>query len=266
MGAQLGTNSAFSDLNLTPLIDVVLVVLIIMMVSIPIQTEEMGVKLPSQSDSAPPPPTDTPPEQLVISVYEDGQFALNRRLMTEDVLFDEVTRRLRNMTKKNVFVDGHPDLEYTKVIDMVDLAREAGAAKVGFAKLKDNGPASATSVHSGALPRGVNMGNTTVVGTFSAKYADSVVKPYLGNVRACYEAGLASQPSLSGRVKLKVTIGPDGTQQDMSEPMISTSTLADERVEACLIEIAKGLDFSEKPPGGTTGTAIVYYPMLFSPG
>jgi len=47
MGAQLGTKGAISDINMTPLIDIVLVVLIIMMVNIPIQIEEMGLKLPS---------------------------------------------------------------------------------------------------------------------------------------------------------------------------------------------------------------------------
>ena len=74
MGAALHKKGAMSDLNLTPLIDIVLVVLIIMMVNIPIQIEEMGVKLPSSI--TPPPQTETPPEQLVIAIYEDGTLAL----------------------------------------------------------------------------------------------------------------------------------------------------------------------------------------------
>ena len=45
MGAQLGGSGAFNDINMTPLIDIVLVVLIIMMVSIPIQVNELGVKV-----------------------------------------------------------------------------------------------------------------------------------------------------------------------------------------------------------------------------
>jgi biopolymer transport protein ExbD len=60
MGAKLGGGGgAVSDINMTPLIDIVLVVLIIMMVNMPIQIEEMGVKLPGVSDK-PPPRTDTP--------------------------------------------------------------------------------------------------------------------------------------------------------------------------------------------------------------
>ena len=55
MGAKVGTDSSFDDLNLTPLIDVVLVVLIIMMVSIPIQVQEMGVKVPDPNQQPKPP-------------------------------------------------------------------------------------------------------------------------------------------------------------------------------------------------------------------
>ena len=74
MGAQLGTSGTISDINMTPLIDIVLVVLIIMMVNIPIQVEEMGVKLPSTVTNNPPPSEKT--EQLVIALYEDDRVAV----------------------------------------------------------------------------------------------------------------------------------------------------------------------------------------------
>ena len=105
MGAKLG-GGGFDDINMTPLIDIVLVVLIIMMVNIPISVEEMGVKLPGRQDA---PRVDQPPaDQLVIAVYEDGDLALNRKIMQEESLFYEITRRLRPMAKKNVFIDAHP--------------------------------------------------------------------------------------------------------------------------------------------------------------
>ena len=156
--------------QMTPLIDIVLVVLIIMMVNIPIQVNEMGVKLPTKTTQ--PPPTTQKPQQLVIAIYEDGSTALNRKLISEDNLFFEVTRRLRNMEKKNIFVDAHPAVNYGLVVDMVDMSREAGAVKVGFAKLKESGPAPAVSVDSGALPRGVHPGNPSVVGAMDQVTAD----------------------------------------------------------------------------------------------
>lgn len=261
MGAQLASKGSFSDLNLTPLIDIVLVVLIIMMVSIPRQVEEMGVKMPSMLP--PPPPTTEKPDQLVVAIYGDGQLALNRRVMKEQVLFYEVTRRLRPMTKKNVFIDGHPDADYARVVDMMDLAREAGAAKVGLAKMKPNGPLEATSVHPGSAPRGVIVGTPKVVGAISAKTADKVLQPAVPSLRACYERRLQMKSDLSGRIFLRITVGPDGAQ--MADPEITQTTLDDDQVAPCVLEVAKNLEYSVKPPGPGK-TAVIRYPLLFSPG
>ena len=103
MGAQLGSKGAFGEINMTPLIDIVLVVLIIMMVNIPIQIEEMGVKLPGQKTTNKPPNPNS--EQLVVMLYDDGKVALNRRAMSEDKMLYEITRRLRPKTKKDVYID-----------------------------------------------------------------------------------------------------------------------------------------------------------------
>ena len=54
---------------------------------------------------------------------------------------ESVTNRLRGRAKKSVFVDAHPDANYGRVIQVMDLIRECGAEHVGFADLKDEGPA-----------------------------------------------------------------------------------------------------------------------------
>lgn len=270
MGAQMGSGSSFTEINMTPLIDIVLVVLIIMMVNIPIQVNEMGVKLPTKTTQ--PPPTTQKPQQLVIAIYEDGSTALNRKLISEDNLFFEVTRRLRNMEKKNIFVDAHPAVNYGLVVDMVDMSREAGAVKVGFAKLKESGPAPAVSVDSGALPRGVHPGNPSVVGAMDQVTADKALKPLLPKVLQCYGLGLAQDPRLTGRVIVRVAVGPDG--QLMSQK-ISQSSLSESEdggaekhapgllVDECIEQILPSLQFE---PLGPQLTALVQYPLLFSPG
>lgn len=260
MGAQLGTKGAMSDMNLTPLIDIVLVVLIIMMVNIPIQVEEMGVKLPSSQEVVNK--SDVPPEQLVISVYEDGTLALNRRMMTEEVLFYETTRRLRPMDKKNVFIDAAPTIEYGRVVDMMDLAREAGASRVGLARLKPQGPLPATSVAPGSLPRGVDVGLATVVGGVSQRQADEAVKPAIPAFMGCYESALARQPDLSGRIMLRLTLGPDGTF--MEEAAITSSNHGDDGLNECVKKVAN--EKIQFEPLGENLTAVVQYPLLFSPG
>jgi biopolymer transport protein ExbD len=258
MGAQLGSKGVMADMNLTPLIDIVLVVLIIMMVNIPIQVEEMGVKLPSNQEVQTP--LDVPAEQLVIAVYEDGSLALNRRLMTEDVLFYETTRRLRPMVVKNVFIDAYPTVPYGRVVDMMDLAREAGASKVGLAKMKDSGPLPANSVAPGSMPRGLQIGLATVVGARSQRSVDKVITPRLPEFEACYLTLLASKPELSGRIMLRVTVAPDGA---LMETKIGSSSVEDSALEACVLEIGGTLKYEKIEENLTT---IVQYPMLFSPG
>jgi biopolymer transport protein ExbD len=270
MGAQMGSGSSFTEINMTPLIDIVLVVLIIMMVNIPIQVNEMGVKLPTKTQQ--PPPSNNKPDQLVIALYEDGGMALNRKLISEDNLFFELTRRLRNMEKKNVFVDAHPVVNYGIVVDMVDMCREAGAVKVGFAKLKESGPAPAVSVDSGALPRGVHPGSPSVVGVMDQVTADNAIQPLLGKVSQCYGLGLAQDPRLTGRVMVRVAVGPQG---ELMSHKIAQSSLSESEqpgggahapgllVDECIEQVIPLLKFE---PLGPQKTALVQYPLLFSPG
>lgn len=261
MGGKLGAGGGpNADMNLTPLIDIVLVVLIIMMVNIPIQVEEMTVKLPSSKTetTSKPPPAD----QLVVSVYENGDLALNRRLMTEEVLFYEITRRLRPMADKNVFVDAAPETPYGTVVHLVDVAREAGAEKVGLAKLKETGPLEATSVAPGAMPRGVIPGSPKVVGALSEKKADQVIQALIPSLKTCYDQRLAANPELSGRMTLRYAIGPQGEYLEPPK-VVSDDTLSDPELVACVEGFLPGLQF---PPLGDQLTALVLYPILFSPG
>lgn len=259
MGAQLGTKGVMAEMNLTPLIDIVLVVLIIMMVNIPIQIEEMGVKLPSsqQVESK----NDVPPDQLVIAIYKDGTLALNRRLTTEDVLFYETTRRLRPMEPKNVFIDADPSVTYGQVVDMMDLARQAGASRVGLARLKPDGPAVPTSVAPGSMPRGVDVGLASIVGPVSQKDADDKLKPLVPMLMGCYQQALARQNDLSGRSFLQVDIAPNGSLMNAD---VVNPNYKDAQLDECVKGVAtQKLHFDSI---GEQKTAVVRYPLLFSPG
>jgi TonB family protein len=182
--------------------------------------------------------------------------------MTEEVLFYEVTRRLRPMKNKNVFIDGAPTVNYGRVVDMVDLAREAGAAKVGLAKMKDGGPLPANSVAPGAMPKSVMLGSPTAVGGITEKNADAAFKPYLGVLEKCYYPLLAQYRNLSGRMMFRFTVGPGG---ELMNHKISSSSMEPEvpELEACVEQILGQVKFE---PLGEGKTAIVQYPVLFSPG
>jgi len=140
--------SAASDINVTPLIDVVLVLLIIFMVITPITIEEMAVNLPKKTEEVQK--EDLPKDQLVAAACKDGTFALNKRVMSLDELATQTRNRLRRKKEKVVFIDGHPNAGYRGVVQLIDVVREAGAERVGIARLKAVDEFSACSANAAA--------------------------------------------------------------------------------------------------------------------
>lgn len=129
---------AAKDINVTPLIDIVLVLLIIFMVGSAIPVHEMEPSLPDKTETVQQ--EDMPKDQLIAAVYEDGSIALNLQPMTLEELKDQVYKRLMGKATKVVFVDAHPDASYARVVQVMDTVRDAGAEKVGIASLKEEGP------------------------------------------------------------------------------------------------------------------------------
>ena len=286
MGAKLGTTSGpNSDLNLTPMIDIVLVVLIIMMVSMPVKIQELGVKLPSVQTE--PPKTQNPADQLVVALYEDGEIALNRRPIAQEDLFSQVGLRLRNLEKKNVFIDAHPNVTFGQVVDLVDLIKSTGPGRmvlpdeatgtdvvvgeqplVGLARMKPNGPRVADlPAFDGARQRGVRVGSISLQnsenGDMKEAQADQVIEARMDGIKGCYLNGLNTNPSLGGgSIVLRAMIGPSG--QQLEAPVITdSSTLKDDALDECLLPVFESLQF---PSLGSNNTAAVQYLLLFYPG
>ena len=137
-------NSVVGDINVTPLIDIVLVLLIIYMVVTPVMINKMSVKLPEKAEDVPE--DDVPDEQILVAVCEDGSFSLNREVMELNPLIDKVRkkviRKVANGDKGVVFVDGHPEAPYEKMVKLMDAVREAGnqaelKVRIGVATLKE---------------------------------------------------------------------------------------------------------------------------------
>ncbi len=159
MGAKVGpSKGGMDEINVTPLIDVVLVLLIIFMVLTPITMQKMATELPPEDEDQPPPPPQQE-EQLMVAIYDDASLALNLVPIDEGKLAEELKRRLkgRAASKRNVFVDAAPDAKYDQVVHVIDLARDCGAERVGFADMKDEGPTRVTPeqlliMQGGGLP------------------------------------------------------------------------------------------------------------------
>lgn len=132
---------ANGDINVTPLIDVVLVLLIIFMVLTPIIIEEMPVNLPSKQKNDKPPPPDKKNKPLLVATCADGTFTLNRKPYELAELHKQVRRQLKNKKDSDervVFVDGHPEAPYDNMIELMDTVRDAGAERVGLVRPKED--------------------------------------------------------------------------------------------------------------------------------
>jgi biopolymer transport protein ExbD len=140
MGAKVGGGgkSGMDEINVTPLIDIVLVLLIIFMVLTPMTMRKMQSQLPPLDPPEEPPP-DQVPDQMIVGIYADGTLSLNLQSLDDKGLHEAVKKRSRG-SKKTVFVDAHPDAKYARVIEVMDTIRDAGTDKISFVELKDEGP------------------------------------------------------------------------------------------------------------------------------
>ncbi len=131
IGNENGKTKVKPDMNVTPLVDVVLVLLIIFMVLAPVVTEGFDVRLPPKDDTDQAlDASNDPNKPLVLSVGDDGGFQVNSVAIEQDELSSRL-RRMFNARPDNVlYVDGADDVAYGRVLLGVDYARLGGAAPV----------------------------------------------------------------------------------------------------------------------------------------
>ena len=118
------------DINITPLIDVVLVLLIIFMVLVPATVKQLTATIP-RKDEAPAPLQDSPP-QIVLKVGPEGQLTLGEDPVAPAELRAVIGKRLQSASQKVVFFDVDDDARYGAVVRYMDIVRGAGARTLGI--------------------------------------------------------------------------------------------------------------------------------------
>lgn len=123
------------EINVTPFIDVMLVLLIIFMVAAPLATVDIKVDLPA-STAKPAPRPDKP---IYLSIKEDKSLYLDNEQVTEEQL-GGVLDKLTNADKdKTIFVRGDKVVEYGRLMEVMDTLRGAGYLKIGLVGLETVG-------------------------------------------------------------------------------------------------------------------------------
>ena len=122
MAMDVGSKGSLkADINVTPLVDVMLVLLIIMMLIAPMITYT-GVTLPEASNTGAKPDT---PEQTIVAIDSRSMFYVNAMPVTADDLVPSVQRALEDKKEKIVYLKGDKDAKYSAIMGAMDALRRA---------------------------------------------------------------------------------------------------------------------------------------------
>lgn len=129
-GVKLGRPN--SEINVTPLVDVVLVLLIIFMVVTPLLEKEIEVKVPTNEQV--PEQIEVPQDQIVIQLNAKGDISLNTRPIADQSLVDELQKALQGKAsgEKLIFISADEKANYGKLVSILDRAKQAGAETLGM--------------------------------------------------------------------------------------------------------------------------------------
>ncbi len=132
-GAKGGVKS---DINVTPLCDVMLVLLIIMMIVAPLLQQGVSVKLPVAGNTVDKPETQ---DQTVIAIAANKDMYLNAKPVREQELATKINELLENKKEKVVLIKADEDVEYSAVMAAMDQLRQAGIEDIGLVTERKKG-------------------------------------------------------------------------------------------------------------------------------
>ena len=127
-GTQDDTDEVMSEINMTPLVDVMLVLLIIFIITVPVMKHAVNIDLPRANNQA----ENARPETIRVSVDASGAYFWNESAITDDRLVVQLTSSAARQPQPELHIRGDRQVRYERVAQVMAAAQRSGIRKIGF--------------------------------------------------------------------------------------------------------------------------------------
>ncbi|VWX63827.1 Biopolymer transport protein ExbD [Burkholderiales bacterium 8X] len=127
-GTQDEPDEVMNEINMTPLVDVMLVLLIIFIITVPVMKHAVNVELPRASSE----PEQTKPQNILFSIAADGAYYWNEQKIEDGELKQRMSTEAAKEPQPELHLRGDKAVRYERVAQAMSAAREAGLKKIGF--------------------------------------------------------------------------------------------------------------------------------------
>ena len=132
-----GKSGVTADINVTPMADIMLVLLIIFMITTPLLQSGITVNLPKAKNPLEAPEADSK-EAVVIAINRDGRLYVAKKQVSEQELYDLLTQKFSGgEINRTIFLKGDTALQYGRVVEIVNGCRRAGVERIGLMAEKE---------------------------------------------------------------------------------------------------------------------------------
>ena len=127
-GTQDDSDEVMNEINMTPLVDVMLVLLIIFIITIPVMKHAVNIDLPRATNQ----PENTKPQTVRLSVAADGAYYWNEAKIDDDTMALRLKEEAAKDPQPELHIRGDKDVRYERVVQAMAAAQQAGVRKIGF--------------------------------------------------------------------------------------------------------------------------------------